>query len=276
MKYLKKIISFVSDGINDNIMVYAAQSAYYLILSAVPFIMILLSAVQFFVTVDKTEFIKFIPTVVSPEIQEYLETIIDEMLAKPTVSLISVSAVTTLWSASRGFSAMEKGVRNVYKMPKRKFFAADILISLLYTVIFTAVIILFLGIIVFGKVILYVIDNHIPWFSINISFFEYTIFFAVSIAFFAVLYTSFAGLKVGLKHHLPGAVFTGAGWVLFSYIFSIYINNFANYSRIYGSLTAIVLMMLWLYSCMIIFLYGAEINEIFLNKKIKFTSEEKL
>ena len=70
---------------------------------------------------------------------------------------------------------------------------------------------------------------------------------------------------------MPGALFTGAGWILFSYIFSVYINNFSNYSRIYGSLTAIVLLMLWLYSCMTILLYGAEVNmEIIRHKNIEY------
>ncbi|HIU47977.1 MAG TPA: YihY/virulence factor BrkB family protein, partial [Candidatus Avimonoglobus intestinipullorum] len=75
-----------------------------------------------------------------------------------------------------------------------------------------------------------------------------------------LVYKTFSGKKMPYKRHLPGAVFTTAGWMVFSFLFSIYIENFANYSYIYGSLTAIVLMMLWLYSCMIILLFGAELN----------------
>ncbi len=272
MKILKRLISIITKGMDDNVMVYAAQSAYYLVLSVIPFIMILLSVVQFFIPIDKAEIIKRIPTVLSADIQAYFKGIINEIFAKPAISLISASAITTLWSASRGFAAMERGVKKVYSIPKRKYFIIDILLSFVYTVIFTVVLVLFLAIIVFGKALLFVIDKHMPWLYINISSFRYVIFFAASIAFFTILYASFTSPKIKLRYHLPGAAFTGTGWVLFSYIFSVYINNFANYSRIYGSLTAIVLMMLWLYSCMTILLYGAEINAAIL----KYKNEEYL
>lgn len=271
MKFIKWLVSFVMKGMDDNVMVYAAQAAYYLVLSVIPFIMILLSVIQFFIPIDKAEIIRRIPAVFSLEIQAYFKGIINEIFSKPAISLISVSAVTTLWSASRGFAAVERGVKNVYKIPKRKFFIVNILLSFLYTVIFTVVLILFLGVIVFGKAVLFIIDKHISWFSLDISFLEYIIFFLVAVAFFMILYASFTSRKIPLRCHLPGALFTGAGWILFSYIFSIYINNFANYSRIYGSLTAIVLMMLWLYSCMTILLYGAELNmELIRFKKIEY------
>ena len=260
MKFIKRLAGIVQRGMDDNVMVYAAQSAYYIVLSVIPFIMILLSVLQFFIPIDKSEIISRIPSVFSSEIQEYFKGIIDEIFSKPAISLISVSAVTTLWSASRGFAAVERGVKNVYKIPKRNFIIADILQSFLYTIVFTVVIVLFLGFIVFEKAVLFIINKRIPWLAVNISYFRYVIFLLVTIIFFILLYAGFTSRKIPLKYHLPGAAFTGAGWILFSYIFSVYINNFANYSRIYGSLTAIVLMMLWIYSCMTILLYGAEIN----------------
>lgn len=271
MKPIKYIISFINEGLDKDIMVYAAQSTYYLVLSSIPFIMILISAVQLFIPLDKTSLTDAIPAALSPGIRAFLYEITDEIFSKPTLPLISFSAVTTLWSASRGFSAMERGIKVVYGIPKRKFFVADILISLLYTIVFAAALILFLGVIVFGKTIIYFLESRISWLSININAAQYILFFVLVALFFTIIYSSFSSRKIPLKYQFPGAVFAIAGWWIFSFIFSVYINNFSNYSRIYGSLTALVLSMLWLYSCTTIFLYGAQINmEIIKHNNIEY------
>ena len=63
-----------------------------------------------------------------------------------------------------------------------------------------------------------------------------------------------------LQTELPGALIAASGWVLFSYFYSFYINNMGSLMTTYGSLTAIVLCMLWLYFCMNIVFLGAELN----------------
>ena len=90
--------------------------------------------------------------------------------------------------------------------------------------------------------------------------FLYILIFLVAVLVFTAVYTGFSARKISFLSNLPGGLFTSAGWILFSYAFSVYINNFANYPKIYGSLTVIVLLMLWVYFAMIILLFGAEIN----------------
>ena len=69
--------------------------------------------------------------------------------------------------------------------------------------------------------------------------------------------------KATLKSQVPGAILIAAGWSLFSYFFSIYFDTFPGFSNMYGSLTALIMVMLWLYICMNLLLYGAEINAYF-------------
>ena len=66
------------------------------------------------------------------------------------------------------------------------------------------------------------------------------------------------------REQLPGAVCATAGWMGFSLAFSLYFSRIVgkNYSYMYGSLAAIVLLLLWLYACMCILFFGAEINYI--------------
>jgi membrane protein len=68
------------------------------------------------------------------------------------------------------------------------------------------------------------------------------------------------GRKINLKHAIPGAVFTTLGWIVTSSIFSYYVNNFGNYSKTYGSLGGIVILLIWLYLSSIIIILGGEIN----------------
>ena len=268
MKFIKWLFSFIRRGLDDNIMMYAAQAAYYLVLSAIPFIILLLSVVQYIIPLNRADVLAAVPDLLSPTLKTFIEEIINEIFSKPMLSLISFSAVTTLWSASRGFAATERGIKSIYKIPKRKFFIADILISLLYTLIFIAMIILSLVAIVFERTIISILGNRLPWLSININLSQYILFYILMVLFFAVIYASFSSRKIQFRRHLPGAVFTASAWIFFSFVFSIYIN----YSRIYGSLTAIVLLMLWIYSCVTILLFGAEINtELIRHKGIDYS-----
>ena len=68
--------------------------------------------------------------------------------------------------------------------------------------------------------------------------------------------------KTTLRKQLPGAFFTACGWMALSFIFSVYLDIFKGFTNMYGSFTTIILVMLWLYTCMYIILLGGEINAI--------------
>ena len=82
----------------------------------------------------------------------------------------------------------------------------------------------------------------------------------VLVAFSTLVYKFLPNGKRRWRNQLPGAIFTAFGWILASFIFSIYIDVFKGFSNMYGSLTTIVIIMLWLYFCMYILLLGGELN----------------
>ena len=84
--------------------------------------------------------------------------------------------------------------------------------------------------------------------------------FVVLVFVFLFLYKVLPNRKASLKSQLPGAVLTAIAWSVFSFGFSIYFTFFPNFTNMYGSLTTIILIMLWMYICMNIVLFGAEIN----------------
>ena len=77
-----------------------------------------------------------------------------------------------------------------------------------------------------------------------------------------MLFRSLPNHIVQLKVQLMGAAFSAVGWMIVSWIFSVYLDIFKGFSSMYGSLTTIVLIMLWLYFCMYILLLGGEVNVI--------------
>ena len=93
-----------------------------------------------------------------------------------------------------------------------------------------------------------------------ISSLRFIIAFVLLVLFFTVMFKSLPSGKQRFSDQLPGAVITSAGWVSFSILFSFFVDNFSNYANIYGSLTAIIVLLLWLYVCMYIMFIGAEIN----------------
>lgn len=272
MNIIKKIQSIIKIISSDNIFVYSAQASFYIIISSIPFIMLLLSLTQYVLPVNEQDIFRLVVPLMPEVIKEPVMSIISELFYKSSGSVISITAISTLWSASRGIAAIERGIRNVYHTPCRRAFFLDVTASIFYTIIFIIIVILFMATTVFGNSIITFLEvksGLLCWIFGKTSWMRWILTFCILTAFFALIYTAFSGRKIQLKRNLPGAVFTTTVWMIFSVLFSFYIENFANYSYLYGSLTAIVLMMLWVYFCMIIFLLGGEINITVLVCKLK-------
>ena len=95
----------------------------------------------------------------------------------------------------------------------------------------------------------------------------------VLVAFSLMIYKFLPNRRDKFRYQLPGAMFSAVGWMIISWIFSVYLDVFKGFSSMYGSLTTIVLIMLWMYFCMYCILLGGELN-VLLNGKI-FERNEK-
>lgn len=268
---MKKILRYVSRLIKrifaDEITVYSAQASFYIIISVFPFVMLLMSLIGFIMPISSQNIMDWINTICPAAIKPTVVTLANEIFDK-SVSLVSLSALTALWSASRGIAALERGVKRIYKTKRSSNLIADGLMSVLYTFMFIALILATLILQVFGNLISDLILKYIHFSLTDIVLIKGVFSFAVMTLVFQLMYYFFNKRQSRFHKALPGAMFSAIGWIVFSNIYSVYIDNMSNYSYIYGSLTAIVLLMLWLYFCVIIFLIGAEINNL-TRKKIE-------
>ena len=272
MNIKKSFLGIANVIIRDNIYMYSAQASFYIIISSIPFIMLLLSLACLILPVSESDILILAEPVIPDIFLPSLESILNEVFNKVSSSVISLSAISTVWMASRGIQAIERGTRAVYHSPSRPFIIGDILASFIFTFIFILIMIGFLTLFVFGNTIIRFLElKSWIWLSIfsRTAWLKWLLIPFLLILCFTAIYMAFSGRKTRFKNHIHGAIFTTVIWLSFSYLFSYYIMNFANYSYIYGSLAAIVLIMLWVYFFMIIFLLGGEINSYILTENAK-------
>lgn len=259
-EFLKSFFTTLS---NDNITVYSAYSAFYMVISFVPLLILFLMIAGRFINISPSDFTELAGTGLPKGVVDIVSTVVDEILTSTTVSLISIPAITLLWTASRSVVAIAKGMDCVYKLKEKRSFIKLNIYGLFYTLMFFVGILFSLIIMVFGNLIANTLGMFFP-FAINIIEKVLSARGIVSIVvltiFFMCVYKFVPGRKLRFLSQFPGALFSAAGWMIFSLIFSVYVDNFSDKSYVYGSLTAIVIFMLWIYFCMIIMLLGGEIN----------------
>lgn len=249
----------------DEMTVYAAQVSFFIILSVVPFIMLLLTAVQMIPSISNARFMELIVGLVPVDYKSLAFRVVNDLSLKSPATMISVTAITALWSAGRGMFSVARGLNRVNGHGEKRWYVINRLICSGYTIVFILVCILSLGLLVFGNMIQAFMVSRFPIIAdVTTHIINFRALWAlmILIIFFLGIYTFVPDKRLKLKDQLPGAVFSTVGWMAFSFAFSLYFNHIGgkNYSYMYGSLTAIVLLLLWLYFCMCILFFGAEIN----------------
>ena len=251
--------------IRDEMTVYAAQASFFIVLSAFPFVMMLMTVVQLIPNLSPEDvgatILALVPNV--RDLAPLIQSAILNLYTNSPATVLSITIVVALWSASKGMLGVERGLNRAYNCPIHRSYLMSRLVCMGYTLLFLLACILSLLLIVFGDSLQNFLENTFPivaGVTRNILNIRSLLAMAVLAGCFTGIYTWLPHRKHPIKNHLPGAVFATAGWLLFSYGFSIYFNHFSRFSYMYGSLTAVILLMLWIYFCICILFLGAEIN----------------
>ena len=154
---------------------------------------------------------------------------------------------------------------------KRNYFVVRAIASF-YTLVMLVVVILSLFVMVFGDQLVTLALHRIPQLQKLVSFamnFRFLFVWAVLSVLFAAVYAYVPDKKLSFREQIPGAVFSAVVWSIFSWFFSYYV-TYGNSYGIYGSLSIIIIVLLWMYFCMYIIMIGAYINQYFepVNKKL--------
>lgn len=272
--YCKQIFDKFS---RDEMSVYAAQVSFFIILAAFPFLMLLLAVIQIIPFINESDLLKILVDLVPNTLDALVINVIETIYSGSPVAILSATAVAALWSSSRGMLSIERGLNRVYDVKIQRNYIYRRIICSGYTIVFSLVCVLSLVLLVFGEMLqrqLLVWFPMLNRFSFMISQGRTIFTLFLLIIFFVGLYTFLPFKKQKIRYQFPGAVFAALAWSLFSIAFSIYFKYFKSYANMYGSLTAIVLLMLWLYFCICILFLGAEINWHYKHYRLRDPDEE--
>ena len=246
---------------------FAAQAAYFFVLSLIPIFMLLLTMVQF-TPVTKADVMEAVLPVFPSTVSPMIESIVNQVYMTSS-SIIPVTILVALWSAGKGVLSVTYGLNCIYENTETRNYFYLRARACLYTFLFLVAIMLSLVLSVFGNSISVIVYEHAPFLSKVIhKVVRLRIYFTLPLlTFFWDLVYKFlpnrgAAGKTTLRKQPPGAFFTACGWMALSFIFSVYLDIFKGFTNMYGSFTTIILVMLWLYTCMYIILLGGEINAI--------------
>jgi membrane protein len=263
-KAIRLLLGFIDRLRQDHIGAYAAQAAYFLMMSFIPFILFLTTIVQYTPLTYRVVRDAII-TVVPSNLQVFVLGIVAEVYGR-NAAIMPIAVLTTLWSAGKGLQSLINGLNVIYHVKETRGWLLNRLYSIVWTVLFVVALIGSLLILVLGNRIQEIVSRYIPFIGRVLqrvmdqrTFFVFLVLFLI----FVLLYKVLPNRKASFRSQIPGALFTTAAWSLFSYFFSIYFDLFPNFMNMYGSLATIILVMLWLDICMILVLYGAELNAYF-------------
>ena len=254
------------DNMNkDNISEYSSQSAYYTILSFIPFLILLITLIQY-TNINQETLFNAISKIIPESMNDFILGIVREVYSK-SLGTISISIIFTLWSAGRGLLALIKGLHGIYRVRKNNKIPSVLymrLKSLTDTIAFILLITLGLVTLVFGDSLISIIKGYfgrLENYNFIWSIFTNLMFITATFIIFLCIYKFIPKHKVTFKSQIIGAAFGAIGLNLISFIFSRYLDIFKGFSITYGSLTTLMLIMMWTYSCFYTLFMGAELNK---------------
>lgn len=266
MKHLSKIVRFFLDFsqklTDNNVPSFAASAAFFILISFFPFAMFFVTMIQF-LPFTETDVLYLVGQIVPATMMGSATEVISEIFDDTSGTFISATLIAMLWAAARGFYAIILGLNSVYGLRETRNYFHRMIISIVYTLGFALMLLLTIGLLVFGNQILRLLIRHFPVlmdFSVGISLFRLLFILFILTVFFLLMFLVVPNRRSRIRDEFPGAIFSAVCWMGFSALFSFYIDNFSNYRKTYGSLTAIVLFMLWLYMCMYLMFIGAQLN----------------
>lgn len=262
---MKKIYNYlhnlIKKSLDDEMLLRSSSVSFYILLAFFPFVIIVF----------------LLSTIISPSISEFLlhamkvfpddvESIITSLITNADLSsaviigLVGVSG----WTLSSALVTLSKSFNVFYKVKETRNFIVTRLLAMLWAILFFMLIVSIMVIVVFGDLILGImykylgIQPHGPALEIT----GYAALYIVVTFLIAVIYKFVPNVKITFKSVIKGAATTTFLWVVSSYAFSIYVNNFARYHLLYGSIAGVIILIIWIYITSMVLLLGGEINSL--------------
>ena len=242
----------------------AANTGYFIVLSVFPALLLVLSALGF-TGLHVEDLLEMMDTVLPQALMDTARELIYSVDGNASGAVAGVSALTALWSASRGVYGLLTGLNIIYGVSENRGYLLTRAISVLYTFAFEVVILLTLVLHVFGNSIisfLQGIDHPAIQLLMDILDLRFLFLLVLQSLLFTLMFMVLPNRRNGFLESLPGGLLSCIGWMVFSNLYSVYVSHFPSYANIYGSVYAIAISMIWLYCCLEILFFGGALNRL--------------
>ena len=250
----------------------AAEMSFYLLLSIFPFLIFTISIIVYIPTFHLNKSILIIKNVIPESAFNIILSIINSAIENKSLGFLILSFIFTLWTSSRGIRSLIRWMNKSYKVQETRSFFKVCIISFIFTVSILVLIFSSIILLIYGELIGYFIFNLIGLNSIFIyiwNILRYIVGVSTLIIILINLYNYTPNKNIKIKDVIPGAIIATLVWLIISFFYSYYTNNYSNYEVIYGSIGGIIVLMTWLYLSSWSILIGLEVNVRLYFRKLK-------
>lgn len=255
---------------NDEAQPYAHQLTYSLLLAIFPFLIFLMTVIGF-MNLDSATILNQLQRVMPGDTFTMFSGIITEVMEKQSGGLLSVSIIAAIWASASGFKAFMTAMNKVHDIREERSFLKLNFQAVINVIALALVISLSLFLLVFSDQIFLTISGFT---GKNLDFLKSFISKIIPLVFifgmFIMFYMFVPAKNIKFKHAMPGAIFATIAFTIVSLGFKFYVDNFGNYSKFYGALGAVIVLMLWLLIMSNIMIIGGEINSLIIIRKNVF------
>ena len=245
-----------------NIPLHSAYTCFFLVLSLFPGLLLLLGILRY-TALEVKDLIDLVEGFLPASLLPMVQSLITASYRHSSKTVVTISVLGTVYSASRGMFGIRNGLDAIYTPGQRHSYLRRRSFSILYNLSFLLALLLTLTLYLAGTALLdylWMTTNPALMVLLQLVDLRALLLLIMQAILFTLMYALLPGQHNRLTHSFPGAVFAALGWMVFSQLFSVYVENFGHYANIYGSVYALALGMLWLYFCICIFFYGAALN----------------
>ena len=262
----KRLITAAKEFNEEDMLYYAAALSFQVFFSLFPFLFFVLALLGSLNIPGFWDWLLDQAQAVLPEqpgtgvVEQKVEQIRSQA---QNSSLLSFWIIVALWSASTGVRTIMHALNVAYDVEERPAWK-EYLLSILYTILLAVLIIAAVGLMLITSEMAEWLAQQLGLASVFVTLWQWLRIPAATLLFIALLaliYYLFPNINQPFRLITPGAVLAVIAWLVASFGFSFYVNNFASYSAIYGSLGAVIVLLIYFYITAFVVLFGAEVNE---------------
>lgn len=248
---------------------HSAYTTFFLILSLFPFLLLFLGTLRY-TPLDAGDLMRIVEGWLPQSLVPMVGTLVDSSYRHSSKTVVSISVAAALYSASRGMFGLRNGLNAVYAQPGHTSIFRMRGLSVVYTTAFLLLLVLTLAAYLLGTSLLDYLcmaANPALLFLMRLIDWKWLLLAALQSLLFTLMYAWLPARRNRLRSSWPGAIAASLGWLMYSGLFSVYMEHFSGYTNIYGSVYALALGMLWLYFGIAIFFCGGALNRYLLQHK---------